>query len=185
MSNVRNFSRVSSLILSCGVAVVAIDQWTKQIVLEKFANEGESHPFLSWWSFTLVHNHGAAFGIFRNLPDSIRTAFFVLLPLLVLGALWWFYIRRFEPEETLGPVAMGFVFGGAIGNLIDRLRHGFVIDFIDWFYPTTGSCLPQFHKFTPTTCHWPVFNVADVAISSAMVLLILHSFRQDSTPKQG
>lgn len=174
-----SLTRVYSIILSCGAAVIALDQWTKQLALEKFAGEGDSSPFLSWWNFTLVHNYGAAFGMFRGLPDAIRTGFLILLPVIVLTVLWWFYVRKFGSEERLGPAAMGLVLGGAIGNLIDRLRHGYVIDFIDWFYPSTGECLPKFHKFTPATCHWPVFNVADTAISIAMVLLILHSLKHE------
>lgn len=175
----RNMSRIYAIILSWGAAVIALDQWTKQLALETFAQEGDSRPFVNGWQFTLVHNHGAAFGMFRGLPDSIRTLFFVLLPVSILALLWWFYIRKFDPRERLGPCAMGLVFGGAIGNLIDRIRHGYVIDFIDWFYSSKGECLPQFHKFTADTCHWPVFNVADTAISIAMALLILHSFRKE------
>jgi signal peptidase II len=174
-------SRVYALILSFGAVIIALDQWTKQLALDRFTYEGETQSFLGWWNFTLVHNHGAAFGMLRNLPDSVRVGFFVLLPIIVLALLWRFYVRNFRSTERLGPIAMGLVLGGALGNLIDRLRHGYVIDFIDWFYTSTGSCLPQFHKFTPETCHWPVFNVADSAITVAMVLLILHSFRHDPT----
>ncbi len=173
-------SRIYAIILSWGAAIIALDQWTKELALETFAQEGDSKPFFSWWSFTLVHNYGAAFGMFRGLPESIRIFFFVLLPITVLGLLWWFYVRKFDPKERLGPLAMGLVLGGALGNLIDRIRHGYVIDFVDWFYQSSGSCLPQFHHFTPDTCHWPVFNVADTAISIAMVLLIIHSFKKEN-----
>ena len=173
-------SRIYAIILSWGAAVIALDQWTKELALETFAMEGDSKSFLSWWNFTLVHNYGAAFGMFRGLPDSIRVMFFVLLPLTVLGLLWWFYVRKFDPKERLGPIAMGLVLGGALGNLIDRIRHGYVIDFVDWFYHSRGECLPPIHKFTADSCHWPVFNVADTAISIAMGLLIIHSFKKEN-----
>jgi signal peptidase II len=72
---------------------------------------------------------------------------------------------------------MGLVFGGAIGNLIDRIRFGYVIDFIDWFYPSAnGQCIPLFYYQPGSGCHWPVFNIADSAISIAVVLLMIDSF---------
>ncbi len=172
-------SKIYGIILSIGVFIVGLDQWTKHIVLENFRIEGDSRPFLSWWSWTLVHNHGAAFGSFRNLPESIRGTFFILLPIVVLSLLWWSYVRHFKSEERLGPISLGLVLGGAIGNFIDRLRHGYVIDFIDWFYPnSSGSCIPLFYPLKGGGCHWPVFNIADSAISIAMVLLIIFSFKQ-------
>lgn len=171
-------SRVYAIILSWGAVILALDQWTKELALRALGHEGDSIPFLGWWNFTLVHNHGAAFGMFRDLPETIRQAFFILMPLSILTLLWWLYVKRFKPTENLGPLSMGLVLGGAIGNLVDRLHFGYVIDFVDWFYPSSGSCLPQFHHFTPATCHWPVFNVADSAIFVAMVLLVAQSFRR-------
>jgi len=171
-------SRVYSIILTLGAFIIAIDQYTKHLALETFSKEGETQAVLSWFSFTLVYNYGAAFGILRNLPESVRVGFFCLLPLLVLGLLWWAYVRRFGPDEWVGPISMGLIFGGAIGNLIDRIRFGYVVDFIDWFYPSaTGQCVVLFHP-TGGGCHWPVFNVADAAISLAFVLLVTHSIFQ-------
>jgi signal peptidase II len=175
-------SRVYAIILSFGAFVVALDQWTKQIALSNFTHPGDTSPFLSWWNWTLVHNYGAAFGSFRGLPESVRVIFLLLMPLSVLGLLWWFYVRKYPRNAILGPLAMGFVLGGAVGNLIDRLRFGYVIDFIDWFYPSSGSCLPAFSHFTPDTCHWPVFNVADSAIFVAVTLLIAESFLTKDSP---
>lgn len=176
-------TRIYAMILSFGAAIIALDQWTKQLILETFTREGESKAFLGWWNFTLVYNRGAAFGLFRGLPESIRVGFFLLLPVIVLFLMWWFYVRKFTEKDRLGPIAMGLVLGGALGNLVDRIRHGHVIDFIDWFYRSEGSCLPQFHKFTAETCHWPVFNVADSAISVAMVLLIAESLFEGKLKK--
>jgi signal peptidase II len=169
-------SRIYSILLSIGVFVIAADQWTKFIALEHLRFEGDTREVFSWWSWTLVHNHGAAFGILRNLPDSIRVGFFLVLPLVVLGIFWWFFVRRFEPTEKLGPICMGLVLGGALGNWIDRLRFGYVVDFIDWHYWSSDSCLPLFYHLRNETCHWPVFNVADAAISCATVLLLIYSF---------
>jgi len=178
-------SRIYSIILSIGVFVIAIDQWTKNLALDKLAREGDTIPFLSWFSWTLVYNRGAAFGMLRNLPESIRIGFFVLLPFVVLTLLWFSYVRNFKKTDSLGPIAMGLVFGGAIGNVIDRIRFGYVIDFIDWFYPTSsGKCLPLFFQISPTECHWPVFNIADSAISCAMVLLLFHWYQQEKESRK-
>jgi len=177
-------NRVYALILSFGAAVIALDQWSKHLVLEHFTREGETREFLSWFSFTLVHNPGAAFGMFRNLPEAYRLTFFLVLPPLVLVVLWWTYVRRFRTTESLGPIAMGLVFGGALGNMIDRLRFEYVIDFIDWHFPWTGGCPPLFYHFSLDYCHWPKFNIADSAISVAMVLLVIHSFRKEAQARE-
>lgn len=171
-------SRIYAIILCIGAFVISTDQWSKNLSIEKLVTEGTTEPFLSWFSWTLVHNHGAAFGMLRGLPDNIRVIFFILMPLTVLGILWFSIVRHIKPEQKIPPIAMGLVLGGAIGNLIDRVRFGYVIDFIDWFYPTTGgSCIPLFYPVTATQCHWPVFNVADIAINIAVILLIVDSFR--------
>jgi signal peptidase II len=172
-------ARIYAIILSLGIVVIGLDQWTKHLALEFLSTEGSTRPFWSWFSFTMVHNYGAAFGMLKSVPPSIRTAFFLLMPFTILLVLWWSYVRRFKPSELLGPLSMGLVFGGAIGNMIDRVRHGYVIDFIDWFYTTDSpSCIPLFFRMPPMgTCHWPVFNIADSAITLAMVLLVIHSIK--------
>jgi signal peptidase II len=178
-------SRIYAIILCLGAFVISTDQWTKYLALEKLQFEGQSIPFWSWFSFTLVHNHGAAFGMLRTLPDSIRVAFFLMMPLAVLGILWWSLVRHYKSDQVLAPLAMGLVLGGALGNLIDRMRFGYVIDFVDWFYPSNdGSCIPLFFYQPGSGCHWPVFNIADSAISIAVVLLAIDSWRNPTTPPQ-
>jgi len=171
-------SRIHKILASIAIVIIVLDQITKQIALDALGVEGMSVPFVKFWNWTLVHNHGAAFGMLRNLPDSIRVGFFICLPFVVLTLLYFTYVKKFSPEERLGPVAIGLVFGGALGNLIDRIRFGYVIDFVDWYYikSSTGKCLPQFFSGPGGTCHWPVFNVADSAITCAMTLLIIQSF---------
>ncbi len=175
--------RISAIIFSIAAFVISLDQYTKNLILELLSHEGQSRPFLPWFNFTLVYNPGAAFGIMRNLPDPFRSWFFYLLPIAVLCALWFLFVRKLDPKELLAPVAMGLVFGGAIGNLIDRIRFGYVVDFIDWSYPSGSSCLPLFYHFTQERCHWPKFNIADAAISVAAVLLVFHSFKKEQEEK--
>lgn len=138
----------------------------------------------------MVHNYAAAFGSFSKVPfitsESSRVLFLLLVPVLVLCLLWFFHIRHITKKEIFRPAVMGLVIGGAIGNVIDRLRFGYVIDFIDWFYPTSsGKCLPLFFLGSEAkTCHWPVFNFADSAISVALVLLLLEPFILKNLPKE-
>jgi signal peptidase II len=178
--------RKYAIISSLGAFILALDQWTKFWVIGKFSQEGESVTLFNWFSLTLVHNTGVAFGMLRDLPEGLRIVFLILLPPAVLFVLWWAYVRHFKDEELLGPTAMGLVLGGALGNLVDRIRLGYVIDFIDWFYPSASGAqcfhVLNFQMFYPGTlnnCHWPAFNVADSAITSAFVLLVLYSFLQD------
>lgn len=127
----------------------------------------------------MVYNRAAAFGIFSSIPgvdsDSVRIGFLLFVPIVVICCLWFFYIRHFKKDEIFRPAVMGLVIGGAIGNLIDRLRFKYVIDFIDWFYPSSnGKCIPLFFSGEEgLTCHWPVFNIADAAICVAIGLLLL------------
>ncbi len=177
-------ARVYAIILCLGSLIISLDQWTKNFALEKLVSEGTSRPYLSWFNWTLVHNHGAAFGMLRNLPDSVRVTFFILMPIAVLGILWFSIVRHLKPTQKLAPLAMGLVLGGAIGNLIDRVRFGYVIDFIDWFYPTSNNkCIPLFYPVTVGECHWPVFNVADISINIAVLLLVIDSFKNAKEAK--
>ena len=92
-----------------------------------------------------------------DLPDSIRTPFFLVVSFVAMGLLIHFF-RSSHPEARLFRVALAMVMGGAIGNLIDRARLGYVIDFIDW------------HWYEH---HWPTFNIADAFISVGVSLLVL------------
>jgi signal peptidase II len=134
----------------------ALDLATKALIEANFRLY-ESVPVVKgFFHLTYVRNPGAAFGMFGGTSSS-RIPFFVVLTLAVLAVLLWMYSR-------LGPgtkrVATGFalIFGGAVGNLVDRLRYGEVVDFLDVFLGNN---------------HWPAFNVADVAICVGAGLILL------------
>jgi signal peptidase II len=135
-----------------GVAVVAVDQWSKWLVTHRFAL-GESHPVIpSVLYLTYVHNRGAAFSLFQG-----QQLLFVLLAAAVIIWIVWELARG--RGATPMRWAWGLILGGAAGNLIDRLRFGHVIDFIDLRV-------------------WPVFNLADSAITLGVAWVILQSFRR-------
>jgi signal peptidase II len=118
-----------------------------------------------YWHFRYVENPGAAWGLFANLPDSVRRPFFHLVSLVALGFIAFMYVRL-TPEQRLVRWALAFVAGGAVGNFVDRLLRGYVIDFIDW------------HWRNQPGLRWPTFNVADAAICVGVGLLLLDSFRE-------
>jgi signal peptidase II len=112
----------------------------------------------SFFHFRYVENPGAAWGFLAEADDAFRGPFFMAISVAaVIFVLWVF--RRVQPRQRLLPASLALVLGGAIGNLIDRVRFGRVVDFIDWHYQD---------RF-----RWPTFNVADAAITVGVVLLVL------------
>ena len=141
--------------------IVAFDQWTKAIVLKNFV-WGESIDVIKgFFSFTYVRNTGAAFGIFAKSDPSFREPFFLVVPVLALVMIGVIF-RKIPATHSLMAVALSLVMGGAVGNLIDRIRFGYVVDFLDFHW-----------KFQ---YHFPAFNVADSAICVGVGLMLLDLF---------
>jgi signal peptidase II len=145
--------------LAAGVAlaILALDQFTKFLALFRLS-AGLPVPLVDdLLALTLVMNPGLAFGIFGATPPGWRW----LVALLSLGALAVLAVlsaRLLPSGGWLAPVSLGLIFGGAVGNLIDRARFGAVVDFIDLYW---------------RGYHWPAFNVADSAITVGVGLLAL------------
>ncbi|NPC71613.1 signal peptidase II [Corallococcus exiguus] len=118
-----------------------------------------------YWHFRYVENPGAAWGMFSNLPETARKAFFHVVSLVALGFILTLY-RKTEPSQKLVRVALALITGGALGNFVDRLIRGYVIDFIDW------------HWRNQPGMRWPTFNVADAAICVGVALMLLDSVRR-------
>jgi signal peptidase II len=136
--------RRSWLFLTIAVLVVAIDQISKLWVRGNLT-VGESLPETGLWRLTYLQNTGSAFGLLANQAFLLTLIGLVGLFVILLS------YRYFSPMTVLGSSALGLIFGGAVGNLIDRFCFGYVTDFID-------ICL--WHDF-----HWPAFNLADSAIT--------------------
>ncbi len=136
-------------------AVIILDQCTKLLVMQRFRLY-ESMPVIpGFFNLTHVRNRGAAFGILSGLHGSWRTVFFIVVSLVALSVLA-VLVRKTGERLTL--VAYALISGGAAGNLIDRVRFGEVVDFIEWYY---------------RSFHWPAFNVADSAITVGVGLLMI------------
>ncbi len=142
--------------LLCAAGIVLVDQLTKLAILKRFS-EGERVNFTSFFDLTLAYNPGAAFSFLANAGGWQRW-FFTALAIGVSGLIV-FWLRK--ETRTLPALALTLVLGGAIGNVIDRIWLGKVIDFLlvywkDWYYPA--------------------FNLADSAITCGAILLIWDSF---------
>ena len=140
--------------------VLILDQTTKLYVDANFRLH-ETVPVISdFFHLTYVRNKGAAFGILAD--NAVRIPFFITVSIVaMLGILW--YIKRIRNDQRLAIYSLSLVFSGAFGNLIDRIRLGEVIDFLDIFW--------QRH-------HWPAFNVADSAITVGVTLLFIEINQQ-------
>jgi signal peptidase II len=146
-----------TLVLVLAAVVVVLDQVSKAVAL---AHLIPGHPLVlaeRWLSLTLVMNPGLAFGLLGTVPPAWRwvVAALSIVALLVLARV---ALRVLPTGGVTGVIAVGLIFGGAVGNLIDRARWGAVVDFIDVYW---------------RTYHWPAFNVADSSISVGVALLAL------------
>ena len=141
------------LLLLITPIVIAVDQLTKYLVNASLAPYGSVTVIENFLYLSHVRNPGGAFGVFSWVHPNI----FVLVAGLAIGVIFLFYMSL-GPAQRLPAVALALILGGAIGNLIDRVRLGQVVDFID----------VHWHAFK-----WPAFNVADAAITTGVVLLVI------------
>jgi signal peptidase II len=147
---------VSRVLLLAG-AIVALDQVTKAVVLQYLVLGVPVSIIDGLLALTLVLNPGLAFGLLGGLPEAWRWVV-AALSLVALAALARVALRVLPAGGAAGRLAIGLIFGGAVGNLIDRARFGAVVDFVDVHW---------------RGWHWPAFNVADSAITIGVALLAL------------
>ena len=136
--------------------VLVLDQVTKVWAVDALLGKAPIVVVPGFFDFSLVYNTGAAFGLLAD-AHGWQNTFFIVVAVAVSAFILW-SLARSKPGEAQSAVALALIFGGAIGNVIDRVRQGYVVDFVHWFY---GNW------------HWPTFNIADAAISVGAVLLVL------------
>ena len=151
------------MLLWLGIAFVILlaDQFTKLLVVGSFAL-GDSQTVTSFFNLVRVHNSGAAFSFLANAGGWQRWFF---TGIGVIATVFIVYLLRSHASQTLFCFALALVLGGAVGNVIDRLLYGHVIDFLDFHWDWLA---PVFFEG-----HFPAFNIADSAISVGAVCLIL------------
>ncbi len=145
--------------LPVSLAVIALDQLSKQWMLHAFS-PGESLPVTGFFNLILMFNTGAAFS-FLSAAGGWQGAFFAAIAVVASAVI--LYLLRKDYRRTLFSLALSLILGGALGNLIDRLLLGHVVDFLDFHY---------------AGYHWPAFNVADSAITAGAALLVWDSLRR-------
>lgn len=150
------------------LAILILDQLSKHAISNAFYL-GESRYVLPFFNLVLAHNAGAAFSFLAGASGWQRE-FFITVAVVISAALIW--MLKSNHRNRLLSTALALVIGGALGNLVDRVRFGYVVDFIQWYIP--HSDLPP----------WPAFNIADSAICVGAALLILDSFRKPAVEKK-
>jgi signal peptidase II len=149
--------RLRSRYLLISVAVFLFDQLTKRIVSEGMVQHESIEVIPNLLNFTYINNRGAVFGLGSNVTSPYLSWLLSLLSILSLVVILVYFLRVSAANPKLY-AGLALVLGGALGNLFDRIRNGFVVDFIDlhWF-----------------NYHWPYFNVADSSICIGVGLLLL------------
>lgn len=160
----RNMMALVWLLLSA--LIVVLDLWTKSLATENLSLY-RPVEVTSWLNMTLAHNYGAAFSFLSDAGGWQRWLFTVLATVVTLVLIVW--LLRLPAAEKRMAAALCMIIGGAVGNLIDRMAHGYVVDFIDVYYQNW---------------HWPAFNVADSAITGGVILLLLDSVLQSVAAKR-
>jgi signal peptidase II len=161
MAGGRSGAPSLGLWLGLAVIVILLDQITKTLILGSF-QLGDSRTVTGFFNLVRVHNSGAAFSFLAGASGWQRW-FFVALGIVASGFIVW--MLRSHPTQKLFCFAVSMIMGGALGNVIDRLLHGYVVDFLQFRF---GFLEPLFHGG-----YFPSFNLADSAITLGAACLIL------------
>jgi len=141
-------------------SVIILDQITKAVILYFLPLYHSISVIPGFFNIIHIHNPGGAFGFMANHGSVLRIIVFLFFSSFAIGLIFYFY-KKTPVEYSLLAAGFALIFGGAIGNLIDRIRIGEVVDFLDFYIGTL---------------HWPAFNVADSAVSIGMVIFAYHLF---------
>ena len=157
------------ILAALGGFLICLDQITK-IYIHTHFQVGESVSVIpNFFSISYVQNKAAAFGFLGQTPEAFRSFFFLSVPPIAALIIVWM-LRNTPDSDTISILSLSSIFGGAIGNYIDRLRYGFVVDFLDFHY---------YRDF-----EYPAFNVADMAIVIGIGVMILLEFKNSKTAKK-
>lgn len=138
--------------------VILADQITKALIFKYLPYHQSITIIAGFFDLTHIHNPGGAFGLMANMSETVRTVVFLFASSIAVGLIFYFY-KKTPPSYAFLTIGFALIFGGAIGNLIDRVRLGIVIDFLDVYIGTY---------------HWPAFNIADSAITVGIGIFGFH-----------
>lgn len=163
----KNQKIIFLIIVGCVITI--IDQVTKYIVRTKMNLYDSKEVISNFFSFTYLRNPGGAFGLLADSPEVFRFYFFIVTSILALFVFLFIFIKKASESDYLFMSSMTLVIGGAAGNIIDRIRFGEVVDFLDFYIGKH---------------HWPPFNVADSAITVGMVIFLVHSWKDRESSQE-
>ena len=152
---------------------VGLDQLTKYLVVQKIPFHGEIQVLRGFFNLVYIRNKGSAFGFLSGSQYGFAPTLFLILTVMATGFVVYLLYRNIRQSWSI-TVSISLILGGAVGNLLDRVRSGSVVDFLDVYVRST---------------HWPSFNVADSLITVGGILLLANllfspqSFLNSSTPK--
>ena len=147
--------------LSITGLVIVLDQVSKWWMVS-WLSLYETVAILPYFNLTMAHNHGAAFSFLAQAGGWQRWFFFSLALIISVVLLVW--LAKLKLTAKLEAISLSLILGGALGNVMDRIMYGYVVDFLDVYVGTS---------------HWPAFNIADSAICLGAILLILDSFKSE------
>lgn len=145
-------------LLVVGGLIVLFDQISKLVILKTMALGTSINVIPGLFDITHVHNPGGAFGMFAKQSQGIRVLLFLVISSVAVGFILYLY-RSIPKSHPMLANALALIFGGAVGNLIDRICYGWVVDFLDVYIKDY---------------HWPAFNIADSAICVGVGVFIVH-----------
>jgi signal peptidase II len=151
------------VLLICLVFILALDQYTKYEVQQRIHLYQTIPVIKGFFNLTHLRNTGGAFGILGGGRGGIGSFFFIGFSLLAVGIILFLFYKLKEGERTLS-LSLSLILSGAMGNLIDRIRYGEVVDFLDFYI---------------RSYHWPAFNIADSGITIGIGLMALQLLVQD------
>jgi signal peptidase II len=161
----RGLSRKWWIVSGSVAAIVLVDQASKQLIHHSLRLY-QSLPIIDgFFNLTYVRNTGAAFGIFAGSAEIYRRPFLIAVSIIAIGVIVMM-VRRLSAKNIGLATALSFILGGAIGNLIDRVLHGEVIDFLDCYWGIY---------------HWPAFNIADSFITVGVTITLIILLRSGET----
>ncbi len=148
-------------LLFIGGGIIVLDQLTKLLILQYLPLHSSLEIIPGFFNLVHVRNPGGAFSIFAGADSALRQGLFLVMTVFIVIVLLFAY-RKLRPEDRWTRTSYALIVGGALGNLVDRLRFGEVIDFLDCY---VGAY------------HWPAFNVADSAITVGALMLVVSLLR--------
>jgi signal peptidase II len=161
------------------VVSLVLDLGSKEWATSRLGETRSIEVIAGHLSFTLAHNRGGAWGMLQDEHSSVRLPFFLLISAAAIVFILSLY-RKLAPGQTALKWGLPLVLGGALGNLVDRIRYGHVIDFIDVRADAIGWLNNTF--LGSRSDRWPTFNVADIAIVAGVALMAIDMFTSRKTP---